>query len=157
MSSVRKSWSRLPAEHKDYFFIYLCAALWAATYYLITPVSTTEIISGVVISAWCGLAAVGAILALAGLIGRNNLLLERLGVSFIITAPFIYMLVQAGLIGYAIFDNENPVDYLGRIHLMLWGLWLFFFLNKRRRQLKARVKAVKKVPLDDERKSGETE
>lgn len=154
MSLRIRSWKTLPPEHKDYLFIYSAGLVWALSFFFFTPAATHSLLGGIVVTLWCGSAALGAILALIGLITRDNLLLERLGTTFIMMTPLIYSLVQIGLVIYAFIDPTVVGDPTSRLHLVFLGIWLFLFLNKRRRQLSAGVKLAKTTPVATETDEG---
>lgn len=147
-------WKTLPPEHKDYLFIYLAGLIWATTLLVFTPTITHSFLGDVVVILWCSSAIIGAILAICGLLNRDNLLLERLGTTLIMVTPLVYSIAQAGLVVYAFFDPAASGEPTARLHLIFLGLWLFLFLNKRRRQLKARVKIVKEAPTASEIQGG---
>lgn len=134
-----------PQEHRDYFFIYIVASLWALSYLLFTP-PTAEIVllDRVVVWLWLGATVVGSILALIGLITKDNLLLERLGVTILVSSPLVYSALQLGIILYYALGTTHTDDtWLPRIYLVFFGLWVFFFINKRRRQLSLKVHQIK--------------
>lgn len=152
MRTLKSFWSNSPAEYKDYFFIYLWGVLWPAIYLLITPQYTFYIIHQIYIVLWTVTTALGGILAVSGLVFRDNLLLERLGVTLIMAGPVAYAVTQLGTL---IFKTVTDIPYFGsplnHVHLIFFALWPLLFLNKRRRQLKARVEISKKVPLESEK------
>lgn len=148
MKSIRQFWENSPPEQKDYLFIYSWGALWAIVYLFATPTATITVFSTTLVALWTGVTVLGAGLGFYGLVSRDNLLIERFGVNLLMTGPLAYALTQLGLaIAGAITDVGEPA---ARIHLIFFALWPYLFLNKRRRQLKARVKLVKKIPLVNE-------
>lgn len=148
MKSLRQFWNSSPPEQKDYLFIYSWGALWSLVYLLATPASTLNVFSVTLVALWTGVTALGGGLGVWGLVTRDNLLVERLGVSLLMIGPFAFALTQLGLMIFGLFTGIG--DPFARIHLIFFALWPYLFLNKRRRQLKARVKLVKRVPLPDE-------
>lgn len=148
MSSTPK-WVPLPPDSKDYFLVYLWGMLWAIVYFLLPPVTTLSFLAHVVIAVWCGVSVVGAFLAILGLLTRDNLLLERLGVTILMVAPGTYAITQLGLFITGFFIQLST-DPFGRFHLVFLALWAFFFLNKRRRQIKRKVAEAKATPLESE-------
>lgn len=151
MKSIREFWASSPPEHRDYLFIYAWGALWASVYLFLPPTSTLSMFSATLIFLWTGVTILGSALGVLGLIHRDNLLLERLGVNLLMIGPFAFSLTQLGLLVFGVVTAFG--DPFARIHLIFFALWPFLFLNKRRRQLKARVKLVKKIPLSDETKN----
>ena len=148
MKSIRQFWDNSPPEHKDYLFIYSWGALWALVYLLVTPSATSTVLSATLVSLWCGVTILGGVLGIIGLVARDNLLLERFGVNLLMTGPLSYALTQLGM---AVFGSlTDAVDPAARVHLIFFALWPYLFLNKRRRQLKARIKLVKKIPLSED-------
>lgn len=148
MKSIKHFWESSPPEQKDYLFIYSWGALWALVYAVATPSATITVFSTTLVWLWTGVTALGAGLGVFGLVTRDNLLVERFGVNLLMIGPMAYSLTQLGL---AIFGLITGVGDPGaRIHLIFFALWPYLFLNKRRRQLKARVKLVKRIPLVDE-------
>ncbi len=150
MKSIRRFWDNSPPEHKDYLFIYSWGALWALVYLLATPSATSNIFNTTLVALWCGVTVLGGVLGVTGLVTRDNLLLERFGVNLLMTGPLAYALTQLGL---AVFGSLADVGDPGaRVHLIFFALWPYLFLNKRRRQLKARIKLVKQIPLSEDYK-----
>lgn len=148
MKTILSFWKTSPPEHKDYLFIYAWGALWASVYLIATPPSTTGVFGATLAYTWCLTMVVGGALGVAGLLRRDNLILERLGISLLMTGPIAFGLTQLGLIIYEYYSpGENPIS---RVHLIFLALWPYLFLNKRRRQLKNRVRLLKKIPLGDE-------
>lgn len=154
MKSIRQFWENSPPEHRDYVFIYSWGAIWAIVYLMVTPTTTTTVFNSTLVLLWCSVTVIGAILGIVGLVQRDNLVVERLGVNLLMIGPLAYALTQLGL---AVFGVVVPSfsDPINRIHLIFYALWPYLFLNKRRRQLKTRVKLVKKIPLYGE--SGKNE
>jgi len=149
MKSIRQFWENSPPEQKDYLFVYSWGAIWALVYLFATPAATITVFSTTLVALWTGVTVVGAVLGVWGLVTRDNLLLERFGVNLLMVGPLAYALTQLGL---AIFGMVIGVgDPTARVHLIFFALWPYLFLNKRRRQLKARVKLVKQLPLGDEK------
>lgn len=148
MKSIRRFWRDSPPEQKDYLFIYAWGAIWALVYAFFTPAASVSVISTTLVALWTGVAVIGALMGIYGLIFRDNLLIERFGVNLLMIGPFAYAVTQLGL---AIFGAlTGVVDPFARIHLIFFALWPYLFLNKRRRQLKARVKLVKQLPTPSE-------
>jgi hypothetical protein len=148
MNSLREFWGSSPPEQKDYLFIYAWGALWALVYATATPTATVTAFSTTLVWLWTTVTVIGAALGIYGLVTRDNLLVERFGVHLLMIGPIAYSLTQLGLsIAATIVDLGDPI---ARVHLVFFALWPYLFLNKRRRQLKARVKLVKKIPLAHE-------
>lgn len=152
MSDTTRKWRNLPSEYKDYVFIYIWGFVWALSYLIFTPTATFSILSQVIIYLWTITAMAGAVFALIGLLTGNNLLLERLGVTFLMTAPVAFVLTQTALTFYGYLEPDGPIDPVQRVHLIFLGLWPLLWLNKRRRQLKSRVILAKATPLDGEKR-----
>lgn len=148
MKSLRQFWSSSPPEQKDYLFIYSWGALWALVYLFATPTATYTVFSTTLVALWTAVTVLGAGLCVWGLVTRDNLLLERFGVNLLMIGPFAYAITQFGLTIYG--SITGVVDPTARIALIFFALWPYLFLNKRRRQLKARIKLVKKIPTADE-------
>jgi len=151
MKSLRRFWDTSPPEYKDYLFIYAWGAIWALVYLFFTPAATYNLTSTFIVALWAGVAVTGACIAIWGLIFRDNLIVERFGVNLLMIGPMAYALTQLGLLIFFAFAApagvEPPTDPLSRLHLVFFALWPYLFLNKRRRQLKSRVKLAKKMPL----------
>ncbi len=148
MKTIKKFWVSSPPEQKDYLFIYSWGALWALVYLFATPTATITVFSTTLVALWTGVTVLGATLGVVGLVTRDNLLVERFGVTLLMIGPFAYALTQLGLAIFGLLTGV--VDPNARIALIFFALWPYLFLNKRRRQLKARVKLVKKIPTVDE-------
>lgn len=151
MKSILNFWKSSPPEQKDYLFVYLWGALWALVYLTIPPVASVNLLGDVLVWVWTGTTVVGAILGILGLVNRDNLIMERFGVTLLMIGPLSFAMTQLGLLLVsAITGVGNPFP---RIHMIFFALWPYLFLNKRRRQLMARVRLVKKIPLVDETSS----
>lgn len=149
MKSIRRFWENSPPEQKDYLFIYIWGAIWALVYLIVTPTSTLTVLNASLVVFWTVVTAVGGILGSIGLVKRDNLVVERFGVNLLMVGPLAYAMTQLGLAMFGLMA-PLPGDPLARIHLIFFALWPYLFLNKRRRQLKTRVKLVKRIPLYDE-------
>ena len=148
MKSLRQFWENSPPEQKDYLFIYSWGAIWALVYLFATPTATITLFSTTLVVLWTCVTVLGAALGVGGLVTRDNLLVERFGVNLLMIGPLAYAMTQFGL---AVFGAlTGIVEPYSRIHLIFFALWPYLFLNKRRRQLKARVKLVKQIPLIEE-------
>lgn len=148
MKSIRQFWENSPPEQKDYLFIYSWGAIWALVYLFATPSATVTVFSTTLVILWTCVTVLGGVLGTYGLVTRDNLLIERFGVNLLMIGPLAYALTQLGL---AVFGALTGIGDPGaRIHLIFFALWPYLFLNKRRRQLKARVKLVKQIPLQEE-------
>lgn len=149
-----RAWSTLPADHHDYVFIYIWGTVWALSYLFFPPAATLSILTVVTIAIWTGVTAIGGIVALWGLLTRNNLIVERFGVTLLMVGPIIYTLTQITLLIWLIADpSALPAsDPLDRVAVTVMGFWPFLFLNKRRRQLKFLVNSAKRTPLKSEKK-----
>ena len=153
MVNKLRAWKKLPSEQKDYFFIYITGALWAVTYFFLTPVATLGVVDRAVLGLWLGSAVVGAVLAVLGLVRQDNLLVERLGVNILMVTPLIYAALQFAITISILVthpEGDATTPWYSRVALIVMALWLFLFLNKRRRQLKRRVQEVKLSPLPAE-------
>lgn len=148
MKSIGEFWRSSPPEQKDYLFIYLWGALWALVYLIATPATTLSVFSTALIILWTCVTMIGGTLGFYGLVNKDNLLLERFGVNLLMIGPFALALTQLGLMVFGLITGIG--DPLARLHLIFFSLWPYLFLNKRRRQLKARVKLVKQIPLISE-------
>lgn len=148
MKSILSFWKTSPPEQKDYLFIYAWGVIWALVYLVATPVATLNVFGTVLVVLWTATTAVGGILSIVGLVKRDNLIVERFGINLLTIGPLAYALTQLGLLLFA--ATTGIGDPYARIHLVFFALWPYLFLNKRRRQIKARVRLVKKLPLLDE-------
>jgi hypothetical protein len=148
VKSIRQFWRNSPPEQKDYLFIYSWGALWALVYLVATPTATLTVFSTTLVFLWTGVTILGGSLGVFGLVTNDNLLVERFGVNLLMIGPFAFALTQLGLLVFGLVTGIG--DPMARVHLIFFALWPYLFLNKRRRQLKARVKLVKKIPLADE-------
>lgn len=146
-------WKTLPAEVKDYLFVYVWGILWFVAYLAFSPASTFLLLDRPIIALWCIAATVGAVIAIMGLFRRDYLLLERMGVTIMMVGPILYAVTQTFLI---IFYTVNPElsasSPLDRVHLIFLGLWPLVFLIKRLRVLSRRVGVVATTPLEREEK-----
>ncbi|UDL15893.1 hypothetical protein QEH42_gp102 [Microbacterium phage Pumpernickel] len=148
MKSIKSFWKNSPPEYKDYLFIYLWGVLWPTVYLFITPAATFYIVNFVFVLLWTGVTIVGGITAMRGLLTRDNLLLERFGVTLLMIGPISFAITQFGTMIYKIVVDDPLIGSpWGHVHLIFFALWPFLFLNKRRRQLKSRVELAKQVPL----------
>lgn len=157
MKAVKKFWKSTPSEYKDYLFIYLWGVIWTALNLVqprvvgqeSQPLADLGVLTG---RFWAAIALVGGILALIGLVRRDNLVLERAGVSLLMVGPIAYGATLLGELIYRAVSGEIPVissDW--RILVtMVFAMWPFLFLNKRRRHLRNRVHLVSKIPLNEE-------
>jgi len=145
MSRLTTAWKRLSHDHRDYVYIYVTVLLWALAYYFFTPpITQLLVIDRFVLSLWLGATIFSSVVAMWGLLSRNNLLVERLGVTVLSITPLIYAALQVALIFYlAVFSGEDADSWQTRIYLVFLGIWGFIFLNKRRRQLSRRVHEIK--------------
>lgn len=150
MKSLGQFWRSSPPEQKDYLFIYSWGALWALVYLFVPPAATLTVLSTSLVILWTGVTILGGALGFYGLVNKDNLLIERLGVSLLMIGPLAFAITQLGLMVFGLLTGIG--DPLSRLHLIFFSLWPYLFLNKRRRQLKARVKLVKQIPLLDEEK-----
>lgn len=144
--SVISSWKSHTQEDRDYAIVYMWGAIWCAIFFAITPVSVDNIFSRLVVILWTLAGLVGAVIATFGLWQKDNLLLERLGVTFLMLAPVAYSITQFGVWLFEILTTGESQ----RFHLIIMGLWPFFFLRKRRHHLSARVREAKATPLPGE-------
>lgn len=148
MKSFRQFWASSPPEHRDYLFIYSWGAIWALVYLVAPPTATLSVFSTTLVLLWTSVTMAGGTLGVFGLIFKDNLLIERFGVNLLMIGPLAYALTQLGLLVFGAVTGIG--DPMARLHLIFFALWPYLFLNKRRRQLKARVSLVKKIPLMDE-------
>jgi hypothetical protein len=136
-------------ENRDYLMVYAWGALWTTWFVVFTPDPLSSLFyrGTVMLVAFFGIA--GAALAAAGMLRNDHLTLERLGVTLLMVQPA----------GYAVFQLVQTIvdlTVLGttqRSHLVLLGLWPFWWLWKRYRVLSRRVAEAKKTPLPSERKA----
>lgn len=148
MKSILHFWKTSPPEQKDYLFIYSWGVIWALVYLIAPPVATVNVFSTILVLLWTGTTMAGGVMCIFGLIRRDNLIVERFGISLLSIGPLAYALTQLGLLIFATVTGVG--DPFSRVHLIFFALWPYLFLNKRRRQLKARVRLVKKIPLLEE-------
>lgn len=151
MSFRLRSWRTLPREHKHYLAIYAAGSLWALAYLIFSPIATYALINGGLIVLWCTLTIAGGLLASTGLLFRDNLLLERLGVTFLLVGPLAFLFTQLGLTLYGFFVPGVTDDPTARLHLIFLALWVALFVNKRRSLLKAKVQDAKDLPSSSEK------
>src|SRR6187402_1229952 len=98
MKSLKRFWETSPPEYKDYLFIYSWGAIWALVYFFFIPVSTLNVMNRVGVGLWAAVTIAGGVLAVAGLLRQDNLLLERLGVNLLMVGPLAYAVTQLGLL-----------------------------------------------------------
>ena len=151
MKAIFSSSTLTGYEHRDYFYIYIAASLWALSYLIFTPpTADIVILDRIVVWLWLGATVVGSLVALIGLVTRDNLLLERLGVTILVSSPIVYSALQIGIIlYYSLGTTYTEETWLSRIYLVFFGLWVFFFINKRRRQLSLRVAQLKQLEITE--------
>lgn len=157
MKAVKKFWKSTPSEYKDYLFIYLWGVIWAALNLVqprvigqeSQPLSDLGTIAG---RFWAGITVIGGILAVIGLVRRDNLILERAGVSLLMIGPVAYAITLLGELAFRGVSGEvSALSSDWRVlTTMVFALWPFLFLNKRRRHLRNRVHLVSKIPLSEE-------
>lgn len=157
MKAVKKFWKSTPSEYKDYLFIYIWGVIWAALNLVqprvvgqeVQPLSDLGVISG---RFWAAIALIGGVLAVIGLVRKDNLVLERAGVALLMVGPIAYAVTLFGeLIFRSVGGEFSSVSSDWRIlSLMVFAIWPFLFLNKRRRHLRNRVHLVAKIPLNEE-------
>lgn len=150
MNRLVTSWKRLPHDHRDYVYIYVTVLLWALAYYFFTPpITELLVLDRLVLSLWLGVTIFSSVVAITGLLTRNNLLLERFGVTVLSITPLIYASLQVALITYlAVLPDLDISTWQNRIYLVFLGAWGFIFLNKRRRDLSHRVYEIKNSPVE---------
>jgi hypothetical protein len=146
-----RPWKTRPPEHKDYVFIYLTAIVWCVTYFIFYPSENSLFAGHSFVAVWLLPVVVGAFMGIYGLLMGDNLLTERLGVTLTMIGPAVYGLLQAGITISDIILQPEGVDTTSRIALIVLALWIFLFLNKRRRQLKHKVVEARAVPLSSEK------
>jgi len=139
MSTLRESVRGTTGTRKEYLYIYSVSFLWALSYAVFTPAASVDVLTYSGIIVWTGLTMIAAVVGIAGILKRSNLILERLGVTILMITPLTYAVLQLGIIIYEIRSPE-PDTPLMRISVILIGLWLFIPLNYRRRELANRVK-----------------
>ncbi len=147
------SWKSLAQESRDYLIIYAWGLLWVVVYFFFPPTTTLSILNVGLLAAWTGASAVGAAIAMWGMLTKDNLLVERFGVTLLMVAPIVYTSTQLGLLVYSLFDPSilSPTGHwYDRLYLVVLGFWPFWFLNKRRRQLTRQVTLAKNTPLAGE-------
>ena len=150
-----RAWRGLPAEHKDYFFVYVAGILWATSYLIFTPPTTLLIVwDRVVIALWLASTLVGASMALYGLLIRDNLLAEKFGVTILTLTPPFCRVRQPGPTSLMSPVHDPPPGPTSLVHLIFLSLWLWLFLNKRRRQLSRRSRLASITPLPSETEEG---
>jgi hypothetical protein len=106
---------------------------------------------GALFETWTGYlvaaaAVAGAVIAIEGVLTKSNLLVERVGVLLLTSAPVAYGLLQLGLIIFEI----SSVGFSGRIHLLFLVLWLVLTLTNRLSTLTRKVREAKSTPLTEE-------
>lgn len=144
-------WKTLPAEVKDYLFVYVWGILWFVAYFSFSPASTFILLDRPIIALWCIAATVGGAIAIMGLFRQDYLLLERMGVTIMMVGPILYAATQTFLIIFYLTNPELAVSSpFDRIHLIFLGMWPLVFLIKRLRVLSRRVGVVAKTPLERE-------
>lgn len=134
---------------RKYLFVYAASFLWALSYALYTPLASVNLITQSGVYAWTGYTMLASTIGMIGILRKNNLLVERLGVSLLMLTPIIYSFMNFGIMMYEAFSPAPDFPLL-RISGMFFGLWLYIPLSYRRRDLAARVKEATKTPLDTE-------
>lgn len=119
----------------DYAAIYSTTLLWAVLLIVFLPAPVRAVIIGPVVTLLGVAVAVGAAIALLGVIRRDNLVLEHLGLCLLIVGPTAYAAVQLVLgVLYVMHGNTE------RIGTVVYALVPALFFNKRRRFLARRAR-----------------
>jgi hypothetical protein len=145
-----RPWSSLPPDHKDYIAIYAWGLIWLTSYLTYAPSVTYTVVGRISVVLWASIAIIGALVALFGLLTRDNLIMERFGVTLMMVAPAMYALTQLAIFvailvaPHAYAESFNAFD---RLPIVFLGFWGFLWLNKRRRHLKFQVREAKTTPL----------
>lgn len=142
-------WKGLPAEHRDYVFVYAAGIAWFLVYFIFSPPSTYILLSPAIIALWCFAAIIGGIVAITGLFKRDTLILERSGVIVMMVGPISYGLTQFVLLFASNFTSDLNAG-VNRLHLVFLSIWLFTYLLKRLRQLNRTARLASDTPLASE-------
>ena len=149
---MKKFWANTPSDYKDYLFIYLWGVIWAVLN-LVRPLTVDGGDGGVItVQVLLAVVAAGGIIAITGLVRKNNLLLERLGVLILMIGPATYGLILLGSLIYQSVNGATLDDNWRLLTVMVYAVWPYLFLNKRRRHLRDRVRLVSKIPTPNEGK-----
>lgn len=146
MKNRIKTLLRVPQEYRLHLGVYLVGGLWGAVFGVFQPAAV-----GALFETWTGYlvavaAVAGAVIAIEGVLTKSNLLVERVGVLLLTSAPVAYGLLQLGLIIFEI----SSVGFSGRIHLLFLVLWLVLTLTNRLSTLTRKVREAKSTPLTEE-------
>ena len=136
--------ARLRSEERAYLWIYATTILWCIVYLAIPPAPVLVTFDRPLTIAWPLAGIVGAAIAMTGILARDNLLIERAGVTVLLAAPGTYTLIQAGV---AISEHVT-LGASNRWHLIIVFTLLFEFFFKRYRRLGRWVREAKNTPLE---------
>lgn len=147
MKNRLKTLLRVPQEYRLHLGVYLAGGLWGVVFGVFQPAAV-----GALFETWTGYlvaaaAVAGAIIAIEGVLTKSNLLVERVGVLLLTSAPVAYGLLQLGLIAF----EMSTIGFSGRIHLLFLVLWLVLTLANRLSTLTRKVREAKSTPLEEER------
>lgn len=134
----------------SFFYVYLFGLVWAIVYAIFTPPTIALLLSKWGVEAWMLYTAVAAIIGMVGIVRESNLLVERLGVSMLAVTPLLFSVAQIGIVIYELVDPGDDIDINVRISSFVLGLWLFYPLFWRQRDLTSRVKLARRTPLQHE-------
>jgi len=155
MRNPFRFWTSLARESRDYILIYAWGTLWPTAYFFFTPLATSTVLNKALVGLWCGVAVLGSLIGIYGLLRKSNLLVERVAVWFLMVGPVALTMTQTAIITLSLLEPSIVPAPLGgtpfdRFYVLFLGFWAFWWLNKRRRQLKERVNLVKDLPLESE-------
>jgi len=146
MKRLLAQWRQLKPEAHDYIGVYAWGALWMAWFLVFTPAPISGLIFRGTIILVGAAGIVGAIIAIYGVFQADRLITEKYGVLVLMLAPLSYTVIQ---LAQTIVDLVT-LGETQRSHLILLGLWPFWFLMKRFRYLSRQVGEAKVTPLPHE-------
>lgn len=160
MKAVKKFWKSTPSEYKDYLFIYLWGVIWGGLFLvqprIIGPEADIAAWSTSAGRLWAVISITGGVLAILGLVRKDNLVLERAGVTLLMVGPLAYAATLLGelIIRTSVYPESTSLSADWRLlTVIVLALWPFLFLNKRHRHLRNRVHLVREIPLNEENES----
>lgn len=133
-----------PLLREEWFYaaIYFWGTVWAVSLLLETPAAIQDSVHPGVLVFWMSVTMLGSFLASTGIMTRNHLGIELLGVYLLSTGPFTYALTQ-----FVLATQGVP----GRWLASAFTAWMSLFFLKRLVYLTSRLlSAIKKKPESDQ-------
>lgn len=133
------------SEAPDLAVIYSTLSAWALLLACFPPKAMHSVVLGPVIILLDVVTLAGALIALTGVLRRDNLVLEQLGVRLAIAGPLGYALLELVLAVVGALQGNTD-----RFALVAYALLPALYLNKRRRFLAFRAALIATAPVAEE-------